>query len=281
METCHLCKNSVPELRNSHIIPECLYQPIYDFKHRFIPIQSDNYSVARIEQMGYREKLLCPDCEIKLGKWENVTKQTLAALSDSGVSSVGMLTKTRLSDTWTLIQGINYNALKKCMLSILWRMSISKLRIFRAYALGPYQEKLRVILHADSALTCAEYPLAMHRVTIGAQHYPDLIMGMNRARIANQFIQQSFIVYGFLIDIVLSVGFPNRLLIVHLNETGEIPIRDYEFNKLPQDPNLLLRFNDDDVQKLYPNRIQQIAARDARRRARVSSGVGLKNGGCS
>lgn len=263
METCRLCQRSVPQLRNSHIIPECLYQPIYDFKHRFIPIQADNYSSARIEQMGYREKLLCPDCEIKLGNWENVTKQTLGAISDSSVSSVGSLKKISLSGDWILVQGINYNAVKKCMLSILWRMSISTRNIFRAYRLGPYEERLRAILHADSALACAEYPLKMHRITIGGQHYPDLIMGMDRGRIDNQFIQQSFIVYGFLVDIVLSAGFPSRLSIVLLNEAGEMPIRNYEFNELPQDPDLMRRFNDDDIQRLYPNRTQQIATHDA------------------
>jgi len=254
MDTCRLCERSVPQLRNSHIIPECLYQPIYDHKHRFIPIQSDNYSTARTEQMGYRERLLCPDCEIKLGKWESVTKQTLVAIADPSIGSVGPLKKTSLSDNCILVEGIDYNALKKCMLSILWRMSISTLSIFRAYRLGSYEEKLRAILYADSALARTEYPLTMHRITIGKQHYPDLIMGMNKGRVANQFIRQSFIGYGFLVDIVLSPGFPGGLSLVVLNEAGEIRIRNCEFNELPQDPNLLSRFNDDDVQRLYPSR---------------------------
>jgi len=264
MEACRLCKRTVPQLRNSHIIPECLYQPIYDFRHRFIPIQSDKYSPARIEQMGYRERLLCPDCEIKLGKWENVTKQTLVAMSDLRVGVNGPLKKISLSSDWILVQGINYNAVKKCMLSILWRMSISTVPIFRSYKLGPYEERLRSILNADSTLSCAEYPLKMHRITVGAQHYPDLIMGMNRGRIANQFIQQSFIVYGFLVDIVLSAGFPNQFSTVLLNEAGEMPIRNYEFNELPQNPDLMRRFNDDDIQRLYPNRNQPMAARNTR-----------------
>ena len=56
---CRLCETEVSSLKKSHIIPECLYEKIYDEKHRFIPISNENYQDLRVEQLGYREELLC------------------------------------------------------------------------------------------------------------------------------------------------------------------------------------------------------------------------------
>ena len=63
---CKLCLCN-KEIRNSHIIPEFMYQNIYDPEpKRFIALTVNSinleYSRKKFEQKGIREYLLCGDC---------------------------------------------------------------------------------------------------------------------------------------------------------------------------------------------------------------------------
>ena len=78
---CKLCLNENVELQNSHIIPEFMYQRLYnDQPKRYYIIKiNDKSQSKRIEQKGIREKLLCKDCEVKLSKLENYASETIYA----------------------------------------------------------------------------------------------------------------------------------------------------------------------------------------------------------
>lgn len=246
---CQLCRNDVESLENSHIIPECMYEKVYDEKHRFVPIKADNFNQFKIEQLGYRERLLCKACEGKLSKWEGKTKKDLV---DIVKRESNFLDITDLNEKYTLVENINHDYFKKCMLSILWRMSIATSDFFSIYDLGPYEEKIRVILDEDVSLTTFDYPLMIQEVTIEGVHYPDLVMGINKGHVENKYIQQSFILYGFLIDIIISKHkFPNNYEVLLLSDQGRMALRKYDFMDLPQEHGLLSRFNDNDVKGFY------------------------------
>ena len=83
MAICKLC-NLEKELRNSHIIPEFMYQNLYDHQpKRFyslnVNVDEENKSSNRIEQKGIREYLVCNDCEGILSKYENYAAETIYA----------------------------------------------------------------------------------------------------------------------------------------------------------------------------------------------------------
>src|SRR5713101_805393 len=59
---CKLCLLR-KERRFSHILPEFCYKPAYDSKHRAIEITLEPLKENRNLQKGYREYLLCDDCE--------------------------------------------------------------------------------------------------------------------------------------------------------------------------------------------------------------------------
>ncbi len=62
--TCRLC-GKTRKLRRSHILPEFLYRPLYDGKHRYFVVSAatdSNFSL----QSGLTERLLCGDCEQQL-----------------------------------------------------------------------------------------------------------------------------------------------------------------------------------------------------------------------
>jgi len=80
MAICRLCLHE-SELRNSHIIPEFVYKPIYDEKHRFDVIARAKEIRNDEKQKGLREHLLCQSCETKLSQHERYVSLFL----DSGL----------------------------------------------------------------------------------------------------------------------------------------------------------------------------------------------------
>ncbi len=68
---CALCQLNKP-LRRSHIVPEFMYKPMYDFIHRFQGLSLNVSERPQTHQKGLREELLCHDCEQLLAnKYEN------------------------------------------------------------------------------------------------------------------------------------------------------------------------------------------------------------------
>lgn len=73
--TCKLCCKE-KELRHSNILPEFMYQNLYDtspksFYTLSVDIDNSENSKRKIEQKGIHEYLLCGDCEFQLSKYEN------------------------------------------------------------------------------------------------------------------------------------------------------------------------------------------------------------------
>jgi len=137
--TCHLCQQD-RELCNSHIIPEFIYSPMYDEKHKFLVISGDRDKPIQHKQKGIREPLLCQPCETILSRHENYVSRILYRETDP-LTTEG--NRYRLS-------GLRYDHVRLCYLGILWKMSISKLPMFREVSLGPHEEKLRqMVLHDE------------------------------------------------------------------------------------------------------------------------------------
>ena len=58
---CKFC-NQKPAVKKSHIIPEFMYKPIYDDKHKLV-VANTKLGELGERQKGYYEPLLCMDCE--------------------------------------------------------------------------------------------------------------------------------------------------------------------------------------------------------------------------
>ena len=135
-DTCALCLHPW-ELVNSHVIPEFMYEGLYDDKHRF-----HTYSLApevrrKFEQKGLREKLLCKSCEDQISKYERYTSLLFRGDIEVENKTIGNL---------IIVSPVDYPMLRLFMLSILWRSAISKLDFFTHVALGPHEERLRMML---------------------------------------------------------------------------------------------------------------------------------------
>lgn len=147
---CRLC-NERHELCRSHIIPEFLYRPLYDDKHRYFVV-SVGEERDRYAQKGLTEALLCRRCEQHLGRYEKYAAEMMTGSLGHRYKNLG----NRI-----YISNIDYRRFKLFQLSILWRGAISSLEFFRLISLGPHEERLRQMLLCDEPGHPHEYGCAV------------------------------------------------------------------------------------------------------------------------
>lgn len=136
---CRLCLQE-RELRNSHIIPEFLYKPSYDDKHRAIDVNTNKFTV-KYAQKGIYERLLCDVCEGDLNVLETYFSKRWYgedALPRNLVEYRGK----------TLCVKVDYARFKLFHLSVLWRANVSSLPEFSKVNLGPHEENVRQMVLA-------------------------------------------------------------------------------------------------------------------------------------
>ncbi len=133
---CRLCFEE-RTLSESHIIPEFLYRPGYDKKHRIEWLRQGVLNPTPI-QKGLREKLLCSQCENLIA---NQYEDYFAKLWYIEAPPPSTTTERFLK-----LKGLDYSLFKLFHLSILWRASISSLASFSAVSLGPDEDRVRQML---------------------------------------------------------------------------------------------------------------------------------------
>jgi len=146
--TCALCKLD-RVLRNSHVVPEFLHQPVYDEKHRTLLFKHGDSS-PRLLQKGLRESLLCDECEQRIQKFEDYFARYWYRTRPI---------PERVEDPELLLKGLDYRRFKLFLLSIVWRACVSRLPEFATASLGRHEQAIRrMILEGDPG-TSEDYPI--------------------------------------------------------------------------------------------------------------------------
>lgn len=145
MSICHLCKEE-KQLRNSHIVPEFLYEDLYNDKGHLVGVNGVGPKGRRLLQKGIREPLLCESCEQHINEY--CEKPFRAQWFNT----------SPIPTTWspnTIYSGhFDYSSFKLFHLSVLFRASVSSLGTYRAISLGPHEERIRkLILSRDPGPT--------------------------------------------------------------------------------------------------------------------------------
>ncbi|TCD17459.1 hypothetical protein EZ456_22855 [Pedobacter psychrodurus] len=154
--TCKLCLNE-SELKQSHIIPEFMYQNVYDenpkrFYSLNVVLDNDGQSSSKILQKGVRERLLCEECEGKFSKYEDYAAETIYAkrnrnkayIAKSSVSADGIYFLYEY-------EGFSYKEFKIFLMSLLWRVIISE-SYHTPEIDAKFVEQLRTALHNENPL---------------------------------------------------------------------------------------------------------------------------------
>jgi hypothetical protein len=145
-----------------------LFTHTYSEAHRFRTITiGDELTQHTLEicQKGYREPLLCDECERRLQPWETYT----ARLLYGGRSRRGVLTEEGLATREVV--GVGYASLKLFAMSVLWRASVSNLLGFQAVSLGVKHEgRIRSLLLAGDPGAPDEYGFTVIHLDTGTPY---------------------------------------------------------------------------------------------------------------
>jgi hypothetical protein len=164
---CKLCLNE-KKLRNSHILPEFFYDNLYDpnpRKYYLLRLNLDEPKDfgKRTEQKGIREYLLCDECEGKLAKNEKYAAETFYAKNKmSGVFLTEESFIEGTKDSILIFQGYKYKEFKLFLMSLLWRIIISKSFETPSDIDPEYIENLRLALYNQDPLEVNEYSCLLH-----------------------------------------------------------------------------------------------------------------------
>ena len=155
MPPCRLCLK-LNQLRKSHIIPEFLYEDLYDKNHKMIGIHGQGPKGREIVQKGLRELLLCDACEQHInGSFEKPFRKLW-------VESCPLPVQWH-PDYKHQIR-VEYATFKLFHLSVLFRAGISTLPEFEVVSLGPHETKLRQMLLNRDPGPETTYPIAGYAV---------------------------------------------------------------------------------------------------------------------
>ena len=150
MPLCRLCHRD-RTLRNSHIVPEFLYDDLYNDNHQIMGINGLGNRGWKPLQKGIREYLLCDECERHFN--DKIEKPFRA----QWVEAAPLPKIFGLNDVhWCQF---DYATFKLFHLSVLFRAGVSSLPTFAAVTLGPHEEKLRKMLCTVSPGESWSYPI--------------------------------------------------------------------------------------------------------------------------
>lgn len=220
---CALC-HSTSLLRNSQIIPEFQYKPIYDTKHRMHVISSDADKRDRFAQKGLREKLLCDKCELHISKWEDYACRVLFD------DEAKLLFR---SEKAIHLHGIDYPKFKLFLLSLLWRMSVAKGEFWKQVKLGSLEEKLRLCLLNSDPMTSDDFPCLFTPVLIDGHFDVGWLMPPEKAR------ADGYTIYRLIINGIIFCFFASThakklgLGRYSINEQGQMRLTIEEARQMP------------------------------------------------
>jgi hypothetical protein len=137
-------------LRYSHIIPEFLFQECYDERHRMVAVDR-RPNRPTYQQKGWREYLLCDDCE----QFLNVEYEQ--PMKAQWIDAPKLPLQVRTNPI--IIEGVDYDTFKLFHLSVLWRAAVARTGDFAQVKLGPHEERLRQMIRAKDAGGPTRYPL--------------------------------------------------------------------------------------------------------------------------
>jgi hypothetical protein len=171
---CKLCLRQAP-LAKSHVIPEFIFSGMYDQKHRFLEVADVNAGKIALGQKGFRERLLCVECEQRLNRHERHARRLFK--DDLPLPVTPEFRRVRITN-------VNPQTLRLFLLSVLWRAGVSSLPVFKHIDLGPHQEKLRTILLSEDALPTGGYPCVVMPLFFEGKHFKDFIVEPTPVRLA-------------------------------------------------------------------------------------------------
>ena len=221
--SCRLCKRE-KTLQNSHIIPEFIYKPLYDEKHRFSVLSNLEEKGPPKLQKGLREKLLCVDCENHISQFEQYASRVFSGRAGVTVNRQGKFIH---------LDGLDYKLFKLFAMSVLWRSGVSSLEFFSEVSLGTHEPRIREMIRECDPGFPSDYPFMMSPVVFENIAQTDIILSPTGTR-ADGHRGYRFVFRGIAwIYIVSSHRLPREVRAAALSDRGRVTMIISEMQKMP------------------------------------------------
>jgi hypothetical protein len=152
---CQLCGED-KKLIKAHIIPQCLHMPIQSPypSEPMIQVFKNPAKYPKRTLIGeYDDNILCADCDNHFfGSLDEYAGKLL-------LQNIDMHT----TQTHYIVQEYDYSRLKLFLLSVLWRMSVSRRPSFAKVHLGSYEAQIRDMLLCQDPGPPETFPIFLHR----------------------------------------------------------------------------------------------------------------------
>lgn len=232
---CKLCLIEKPLSKKSHIIPDFMYKELYDEQHKAYRVNFLDFSRYERPSTGeYDQNVLCVDCDSKIlgNRYDDYAAKVFGQRDFVQIKQGG-----NIDDILTIdVCNIDYTKFKLFFLSILWRASISKRKLFGAVRLGPYEEVIREMLYNQDPGEPNDFPCYMISLRKEIEESKELVSAFRKDRSKSKlYTTYSIIIAGFLYiyrvgkSFDLPIGF-YEVLINKSNKMKilQIPINDGE-----------------------------------------------------
>lgn len=183
--TCRLCLQERP-LVNSHIIPNFQFNELKGDDGHFFTLPPDPAKPRRKVQHGFTERLLCAECDnTRLQKYEHYFARFWTKKRSEIIAQ---------ATNPLIFRDHDYHATKSFLLSLLWRMSISSLDVFKGVSLGKaLEETLRVGLLEDRTFSLHELPVIIVAPLFNGKVLTDFILQPDCEEIDGQQIYRCIV----------------------------------------------------------------------------------------
>lgn len=151
-------------LINAHAILRRFFEVIRDTGKYSVMINANKplKSAGKFYQAGvYDSEILCEDCERKFSDFDNYGWQILGNLSlTNSVDDI--------DGTFAYRVDCDTDKIRRFLLSVLWRASVSRLEFYSRVTLGPYEARIKNRLFDSSPLRADEFQTTAMRLDIDA-----------------------------------------------------------------------------------------------------------------
>ena len=165
---CKLCNEDKKLLKHSHIIPDFMYKGLFDEKHFIAPLDLIEFEVKKFISNGfYDSNILCEKCDNNiLGSLESYASIVIWGGKGNPKSYPSTEHKTnQLNQKYLYLTNIDYSKFKLFLLSIIWRASISKQKIFNTVSLGEHENIIGRMILENNPGKFYDYPVGIFVLT--------------------------------------------------------------------------------------------------------------------
>lgn len=203
---CHLCLKEKELLKKSHIIPEFMYNGIFDEQHFMYKVDISKENKLSKKPTGiYDQRILCADCDGKIISNLETYGSKIIFGSKTSNKTTPIFDFTR--EGYIETTNIDYSTFKLFLLSILWRGNISKSDFFKNIDLGPHSEVIRKMILHNNAGEETEYETCI----IFYKHDEIPIMSLTPARKIKTKNNTCYLIHINKMSIYFNISGTNKL----------------------------------------------------------------------